>query len=211
MIRFLLAFTLPLLVVTSFGQSGKFEHAMKASLTMLDFAKTAEDYTSVAASFERIGDAEKTQWLPYYYASLTTILQGLNNTKANKDELAEKADALIAKAEAVEPQNAEILLFKSMNATIRMLVDPMTRWQQYGPLVAENREKAKQLDPGNPRVYYLEGQNLYGTPKQFGGGKETAKPMFEKSLALFKTFRPAGVLYPNWGQKSTEQMLELCK
>jgi hypothetical protein len=90
-------------------------------------------------------------------------------------------------------------------------VDPPSRWQQYGAAVNENREKAKQLDPNNPRVYFLEAQNLFGTPKEFGGGKDKAKPLFEKSLELFKTYKPSNSLYPNWGQKSSEQMLEQTK
>src|SRR5207253_1367334 len=154
-------------------QSSKFRSTMKANLAMFDSIKTPNDYTGLAASFERIADAEKTQWLPYYYAALANILKGFSDSTANKDDLAEKADALIAKAEAIEPKNAEIFLLKSMTSTLHMLVDPSTRWQQYGAAVRQTRETAKQLDPNNPRVYFLEGQNMLGTPKSFGGGKES--------------------------------------
>ncbi|MCW3108504.1 MAG: hypothetical protein JWQ09_3010 [Segetibacter sp.] len=210
--RIFLSFTLLMMTVASFAQSDKFRSTMKANLAMFDSIKTADDYTGLAASFERIGDAEKTQWLPYYYAALSNILKGFADSTGNKkDELAEKADALIAKAEAIEPKNAEIFLLKSMTSTLHMLVDPSTRWQQYGADVTKNRETAKQMDPNNPRVYFLEGQNIFGTPKSFGGGKENAKPLFEKSVALFKTYKPADELYPNWGKKSAEQMVEQCK
>lgn len=150
-------------------------------------------------------------WLPYYYSALATILQGFDDSSVNKDDLAGKADALIAKAEAIEPKNAEIFLLKSMAGTLHMLVDPTSRWQTYSAIIAANRGTAKQIDPNNPRVYYLEGQNLFGTPKSFGGGKENAKPIFEKAVALFKTYKTAGDLYPNWGQKSAEQMLAQCQ
>lgn len=209
--RIILAFTLSILAVSSFAQSSKFQQTMQSKLVLFDSLKTPDDYISLAASFERIADAEKTQWLPYYYAALAHVLRGFSDTKANKDELADKADALIAKAEAIEPKNAELFLLKSMTSTLHMLVDPQSRWQQYGALVNSNREKAKQLDPGNPRVYFLEAQNVVGTPKEFGGGKDKAKPIFEKSLELFKTYKAAGPLYPNWGEKSTEQMLEQIK
>lgn len=206
--RIILPITLCFLVFSSMAQSSKFQQGMQANLALFDSIKTPEDYVGLAASFERIADAEKNQWLPYYYAALSNILRGFSDTKANKDELAERADALIAKAEAIDPKNAEIFLLKSMTSTLHMLVDPQTRWQQYGAAVNENREKAKQLDPNNPRVYFLEGQNVFGTPKEFGGGKEKAKPLFEKSVALFKTYKPAGDLYPNWGLKSAQQMLQ---
>jgi hypothetical protein len=209
--KIFLSFALLMMVVASFAQSDKFRSTMKTNLAMFDSIKTPNDYTGLAASFERIGDAEKTQWLPYYYAALSNILKGFADSTADKDGLAEKADALIAKAQAIEPKNAEIFLLKSMTSTLHMLVDPSTRWQKYGADVTKNREAAKQLDPGNPRVYFLEGQNIFGTPKSFGGGKENAKPLFEKSVALFNTYKPADELYPNWGKKSAQQMVEACK
>jgi hypothetical protein len=209
--KFFLSFTLIVIAVASFAQSDKFKSTMKANLVMFDSIKNPNDYTPLAASFERIGDAEKTQWLPYYYAALSNILKGFADSTGNKDNIADKADALIAKAEAIEPKNAEIYLLKSMTSTLHMIVDPSTRWQKYGADVTKNREIAKQLDPNNPRVYFLEGQNIFGTPKSFGGGKENAKPVFEKSVALFQTYKPASELYPNWGKKSAEQMVEVCK
>ncbi len=209
--RIILSVTLCILGVSSFAQSSKFQQTMQTNLALFDSLKTPDDYISLAASFERIADAEKTQWLPYYYAALSHILRGFSDTKANKDEVAEKADALIAKAETIEPKNAEIFLLKSMSSTLHMLVDPAARWQQYGASVNSNRERAKQLDPNNPRVYFLEGQNVFGTPKEFGGGKDKAKLLFEKSIELFKTYKPAGSLHPNWGEKSTQQMLEQTK
>jgi hypothetical protein len=201
---------LALLLVTAIGfsQSNRYQSSMQSNIALLDSAKSSEDYTSVSASFERIADAEKTQWLPYYYAALANIWKGFTDTKADKDAVADKADALIAKAEAIEPKNSEIMLLKSMSSTLHMLVDPMTRWQKYGTAVAAAMATAKQLDPNNPRVYYWEAQNLMGTPEQFGGGKAKAKPVFEKSIELFKTFKPINNLYPNWGQQVAERMLK---
>ena len=209
--RIIFPITLFFLAISSFAQSSRYQQGMQSNLALFDSLKTPGDYIHLAASFDRIADAEKTQWLPYYYAALSNVLRGFSDTKANKDEVAEKADALIAKAEAIEPKNAEIFLLKSMTSTLRMLVDPPGRWQQYGAAVTENREKAKQLEPNNPRVYFLEAQNVFGTPKEFGGGKDKAKPLFEKSIELFKTYKPVSSLYPNWGQKSAEQMLEQTK
>lgn len=208
--RIILSLALLVIVSTSFAQSSRYQSTMQSNLAMFDSIKSPNDYTPLAATFERVGDAEKTQWLPYYYAALANILKGFADSTGSKDDIADKADALIAKAEAIDPKNAEIFLLKSMTSTLHMLVDPSTRWQRYGADVNKNREMAKQLDPNNPRVYFLEGQNIFGTPKSFGGGKENAKPLFEKSVALFKTYKPAGDLYPRWGQKSAEDMLALC-
>jgi hypothetical protein len=209
--QFLLSCTMVLLVATTFAQSDKYQKSMQSTKALLDSAKTAEDYTAVAATFERIGEAEKTQWLPYYYGALANIWKGFIDNKVNKDEVADKADALIAKAEAIESKNSEIAVLKSMSSTLHMIVDPQNRWQKYGAIGRETLATAKQLDPNNPRVYYWEAQNLMGTPAAFGGGNDKAKPVFEKSLELYKTFKPVNDLYPTWGKETTEKMLSRIK
>jgi hypothetical protein len=66
------------------------------------------------------------------------------------------------------------------------------------------------LDPNNPRLYYLQAMSLFNTPAQFGGGKDKAKPVFEKSVALFKAAQ-AKPLYPSWGRPQAENMLAQCQ
>ena len=66
------------------------------------------------------------------------------------------------------------------------------------------------LNPDNPRIYYLQGQSLFNTPPAFGGGKDKAKPLFEKAIALFKTDKPKP-LWPNWGLDATEDQLAKCQ
>jgi hypothetical protein len=199
-----------LMATVSFAQSDKYQKGMEKAIETLDSAKTPDDYTNTAAMFQRIGDAEKTQWLPYYYAALSHLWRGFGDPKANKDDVANQAEAMLAKAEVLEPKNAEIFIAKNMASTIHMLVDPMNRWQQYGAEAGNALGTAKQLEPNNPRVYFLEGQSLFGTPAQFGGGKDKAKPLFEKSIELFKTFKPASNLHPTWGLKSAQEMLVRC-
>lgn len=196
--------------ITSNAQSDKFQKGMESNIALLDSAKTAADLTSVAASFERIGDAEKTQWLPYYYAGLALTTAGWTDQKLDKDKNAEHVKALCTKAEVIE-KNAEIYSIRNMAATQQMLVNPQERWQTYGQEASAALQQGMQMDPNNPRLYYLQAMSLFNTPEQFGGGKDKAKPVFEKSLALFKAFKPVNNLYPTWGQKITEQMLEQCK
>ena len=207
----ILAVTMLLLVTASFAQSDKYQKGMEKAIASLDSAKSPDDFTAVAATFERIGDAEKSQWLPYYYAGLAHVWRGFRDQKASKDDIANQAEAMLEKAETLEPKAAEIYIAKNMAATIHMLVDPMTRFQKYGAEAAQALGKAKQLEPNNPRTYFLEGQSLFGTPAAFGGGKDKAKPLFEKSIELFKAYKPASNLHPTWGLKSAEDMLARCQ
>jgi hypothetical protein len=199
-----------LLSATAFAQSEKYAKGMQASLALLDSAKTAEDFTATAASFERIGDAEKNQWLPYYYAALANVFKGFAAPADKKDDVAAQAEKVLAKAEALEPKNSEIFVVKNMIATIHMLVDPQSRWMQYGGEASKALETAKQIDPNNPRIYYLQGQSLIGTPVQFGGGKDKAKPLFQKSVQLFETSKPASEIHPHWGKNNAAAMLAKC-
>jgi hypothetical protein len=195
------------------AQTDKYEQAMQKNLAQFDVVKTTAEHQALAAAFERIGDAEKTQWLPYYYAALALTTPGWTDTKLDKDANAEKIKALCDKADALikeDADKAEILSIRNMTASQQMLVDPQSRWATYGQESGSYLQKAKQLSPNNPRLYYLEGANIFGTPEQFGGGKAKAKPLLEKAVALYKTEQPKP-LYPHWGQKQAEDMLAQCQ
>src|SRR5258708_1163898 len=102
---------------TAFSQSEKYTKAMTTTIGQIDSAKSAYDLLSLSATFERIGDAEKTQWLPYYYAALCETLFALRkNDLTNNDQYAEKASQLLVKAEAMEKNNSEISCIKSLIA-----------------------------------------------------------------------------------------------
>jgi uncharacterized protein YdaL len=195
-----------LITVTTFCQSEKYINAMKKTIADMDIAKTTEEIQAVCSVFERIGDAEKTQWLPYYYAALCQTNIGWRDQKIDKDQLAEKTKSLLNKAIAIE-KNSELFIIRSMVATQQMLVDPQSRWQTYGTESAEALSTAKSLDPNNPRAYYLEGTSVMQTPAAFGGGKDKAKPILQKAVDLFKTFKPASDFHPNWGREMAEGAL----
>lgn len=206
----LVLFALPLLIgFASRAQSDKYVAAMEKNLPLFDSAKTIDQYQSLAGTFERIGDAEKTQWLPYYYAALAQTLAGWIPDLKDKDANSRKINAYLAKAEAIE-KNSETYAVENMSATQQMLVDPQNRWMTNGKDASEALKKGLALDPNNPRLYYLQGMSMFNTPAQFGGGKDKAKPLFEKSVALFKAAQPKP-LYPSWGQKQATDMLAQCQ
>lgn len=195
------------------AQSEKYVAAMEKNLAMFDSAKTTTEYQALAAAFERIGDAEKTEWLPYYYAGLALTSPAWEDKKLDRDANAERIKALCDKADALARDNAdksEILAIRNIAAIQQMLVDPPTRWTVYGQEAGNYLQQAKLLNANNPRLYYLEGANIFGTPEQFGGGKANAKPILEKAVALYKAEQQKP-LYPHWGQKQAEEMLARCK
>jgi hypothetical protein len=205
----LLAILLCSTVLAGVAQSDKYAATMQKTITLLDSAKSISDLQNVSGVFERIGDAEKTQWLPYYYAALAQTWIGWRPDVKDKDANAERIKALLTKAQAIET-NSELLAVENMMATQQMLMDPQTRWQTYGQQAGAAIQNGLKLDPNNPRLYYLQGMSVFGTPPQFGGGKDKAKPLFEKSIALYKSAQPKP-LYPTWGQKQAEEKLAECQ
>lgn len=194
------------------AQSDKYTKAMEQTLQRMDSAHNTADFQAVSAAFQRIGDAEKTQWLPYYYAGLALSIPAWNDARIDKDVNSEKIKAFCDKAEALAETNrdkSEIWALRNMAATQQMLVDPQSRWSSFGQEASGDLNKAMELDAANPRVYYLQGAGVFGTPEQFGGGKARAKPLLEKAVALFKADQPAE-LHPKWGQKQAEDMLAQC-
>lgn len=205
-----------LIIVATFfavmaSAQSKYESGMMKGFEQMKSAKTAEDMSAASAFFERIGDAEKDKWLPYYWASYTYYLTGWMNPKADKDKVAEKSKDILSKAEALESNNSELFCLRQMIAIQQMVVDPPARYQSYGAEASRALENAVKADPTNPRIYYLKGQTLMNTPEAFGGGKANAKKQFEKALELYKTFKPASPLHPDWGKDEAEKSLAACQ
>ena len=124
--KFLLLAMVSFVAFTSFSQSEKYVSAMQQKLVGFDSVSSNENLQELANSFERIADAEKTQWLPYYYAALSNVRLALNYAleagpmggNAEKvDPLTDKADQQLKKAEELSKDNSEIYIVKKLIAT----------------------------------------------------------------------------------------------
>jgi hypothetical protein len=217
--KYILSSLFLLAVSAGFAQSEKYLKAMEAKVIAVDTTRTPAALVELANTFERIADAEKTQWLPYYYAALAQInsgYMGMSGADAMKggltavvDPIADRAEALLNKAEALSKDNSEIYVVKKMIAGLRMMGDPMNRFMTYGMQAGEALATAKKLNKENPRVYYLEGQDKFYTPEQYGGSKSEAKRLFELAMEKFAAFKPESAIAPNWGRGNTQYFLGL--
>jgi hypothetical protein len=206
--KILLLFLLFALTINA-QNDDKYISAMKKNFTMLDTAQTMSTFQLLSNSFERIANAEKDKWLPYYYASyLLTISTFMDTVVEKKDTYLDKADLLLAIADSLEPNNSEVYTIKAMISQGRLIVDPQTRWMKYGPMFSNFISRAKELDPTNPRPDFLQGQSVLYTPEQFGGGKEKALPILKEAEEKFKNFKPQSELHPDWGEEVFKSTLE---
>lgn len=205
--------TIALLCVMSFvcanAQSAKYTEFMKKNIAMLDSAKSADDYQNAANSFDRVANAEKTQWQPYYYEGYALLMKAFMSSKDPKiiDANCDKTDEMIGVAESLSKDNSEITTLKAMVYQARMQAD-YSRSQTMGPKSTQLFQLALQQQPANnSRAMVFLSQNLYYTPTAFGGSKEKAIELLKKGIAGYSTFKPATEIDPTWGKTYAEGLL----
>lgn len=192
----------------------KYTQTMEKNITMLDTARTPDAFVMLGNNFQRIADVEKNQWLPYYYAAYCQIMNGfmqMGKDASLADGFADRAEEQLVKAEALVKDNSEISCLRKLTSTLRVVVDPQTRWEKYGTEATKYLQKAREQDPSNPRPDLLEAQDLYYTPEAVGGDKKKAAEMFVLAIKKFDTFKPATSLHPRWGKAQAEYLLSQTK
>ncbi len=195
-----------------YAQTAAYPAAIKKGLEQAKTATTVAGLQELSAYFDHLSIDEKTQWLPSYYAALYNMLAGTFSMKIPKDAdpIFDKAMAQINKANAIKPNESEILALKGHITYMQMAVDPMNRYMISGPQTKAEIDSAQTLNAENPRVYYLRGMQLFYTPEQYGGGKAAARPLLQQAVEKFKTFKPETDLTPVWGADQARTLLEAC-
>jgi hypothetical protein len=157
----------------------------------------------LAGKLERAAAVAPTDWLPRYYQSYALLINVFQSKESGdaKDKTLDQAEAALQQARKLGGDESELLVLQAYLYQARLGVAPMTRSVTYSQKVGEALGQAKALNPANPRIYLVQGNNLYFTPKMFGGGAEAAKPVYEEAKARFAAFKPASALAPNWGER----------
>lgn len=186
-----------------------FESAMQSNIRQLDTTSTATGFINLANNFERIGNVEKTKWQPFYYAAYCyTAMAFVSPDKSKIDFLADKAEAVLQQAEAIEKNNSEISCLFAMINSCRIMVDPVSRFQTKGKEVQALLAKATQENPNNPRIYLLQARMQLRTPEGLGGGKNVARETAGIAILKFKEFKPENSIAPNWGEQQAKSLLD---
>jgi len=173
--------------------------------TIKDLMSTGDpaQLLSISGKMERAAAVAPADWLPRYYqayALLINVFQSKEDGDA-KDNTLDQAEAALAKARKLGGDESELLVLQAYIYQARLGVSPMMRSMTYPRMVDEAVAKAKKINPANPRIYLVQANNKYYTPKMFGGGAEVAKPLFEEAKAKYAAFQPKSPLAPNWGER----------
>ena len=196
--------------IIAFSQTA-YDKVMTEKIASIEKHQTADEFTALANDFKRIGDKEKTQWLPYYYAAFSTIQKGRMAMREGKvadlDPIAADAQKSLDLAMDLSKDNAENLILQKMIHGLKMMVDPQARFMSEGMLAADALSKAEKIDAGNPRITLMKAVHTYFTPEQFGGSKARGLELFQKSLDQFKIYKTKSALDPSWGKGEAEYFL----
>jgi len=205
-----LSFTLVLLFCFSVGFANEtYEKAMSQSMEKLFQAKTIPEYVEVANQFERISNIEKAEWLPLYYASFAYIMISFQETEnAKKDQNLDQAQKFLNRALAIDPNESELYMLQGFLYPSRITIDPMNRGVTLMPEMNKALDKALELNPDNPRVYYLRATMTFHMPEAYGGGAAKALPQYKIAQDKFGIFKPKTALSPNWGKEINETELK---
>jgi len=204
----LLTMVLATALITTVAAQNNYEKAMAVAVEKLNNAAYLSEFNESANTFERISLNEKEEWLPNYYAAYSTIVMSFQEQDAaKKEKYNEKAQQFIDKALEIAPEESEIHALQAFLYPSVIMMDPMNRGPVYIERMNKSLEKAIELNPENPRSYYLQAITVLNMPKEFGGGAEKARPLFEKAQEKFEVFTPTTPLSPTWGKEQTEQEL----
>jgi hypothetical protein len=195
---------------TKKAMNPKFVAAMQKQVDILDTAFAPATLQNCYNAIERISNAEKGEWLPYYYMAYCLILESYSAETSQMDEYCDKADQLIKRADSLSPKNSEIYILRSMSASSRIMVNPMKRGAKFGKMSSMYLDTAQSLDSTNPRVPLMRGQGYYYTPPAFGGGKDKAKPVLEDAVKKYDAFIPASTIAPHWGKARAQMLVADC-
>jgi len=191
---------------------------LAATVALLDKASTVKDYEALSARFIQAGNAQKTNWLPFYYAALCNAKIGFLlqddgeriEPFSNEGEHYGKLAQELLKAGGSKADLSELYTVMSMIYRTKVFINPMTYGRKYGPTSQRYLDKALELNPDNPRALYVQAWVKYYTPKMWGGNKDQAKALLESALQQLAAQKAGGV-QPHWGREESEEMLEKYK
>ena len=203
-------FILDLLLLSGITLANEaYQNAMKQAIDKLFQSQTIQEYVNVANQFERISTMEKKEWLPMYYASFSYIMISFKETdNAKKDQYLDQAQKYLDQAMNIEPNESELFMLQGFLYPSRINIDPINRGMAYMGIMNAALDKSLELNPDNPRVYYLRATMTANMPEAFGGGSAKALPLYQKAAEKFELFKPKSEIHPNWGKELNANELQ---
>lgn len=205
-----LLFTLTLAIMTAMvvKSQSQYEAGMERAFGLWKEGKTTE----AVAMFERIGQAEKENWVPMYYAANVLISTSFElNDMAMQNSMLEKAKGIIAEAHKRSENNSEITTLEGMLYTGYVTMDPGTFGMKYSPTIMQLHNKAIALNPDNPRAHSNKIQYEMGSARFFGNDLTPYCEQMKEILPKFENQKLEVPFAPSYGAERAKQIAESCE
>ncbi len=200
---------LSLFVATTINAQTSYEKGMTKAFELWE-NKTPDEAINL---FERIARAEKENWLPFYYAAQVHVVTtfGIKDAEEIESRL-KKAQDFINEAKTFSKNNAEILIMEAMLNTAYVVYNPSVYGMTHSAKVEELYQKAKVLDPENPRAMLYHAEWKIGGAKYWGKDPKAFCSEIEKAILYFEKESNNDIpFYPKWGMNQIERVQQNCK
>lgn len=177
-------------------------------MSAMDTVKSDDVSEKILLGFVQVAEVSKYDWLTQYQASYYHMLEAVeekDTVRAGK--LLAIAKRYIDLADSIQKDESEIVLLKALINGIAIGLDP-SLGKTLGPEVMKGYERAKKLNPENPRVYLATGESYLYMPEAMGGGKKQAKEYFELALKKYANDKHDDAAWPVWGKDRAASLLK---
>lgn len=183
----------------------KYEMGMQKALQQWQSGHPKE----AIAILERIAASAPDNWIPVYYNVFIQITTGMNNPYG--DEVEEKINQNRLLIEQwLDQGGAEWYVLKGMNETLELMTDPMNKGMVQSSIITQAYEKARALDPKNPRASYALASFKLNSAAFMKIDQAKYCAMLQQALDLFEQQEIPLPFYPSWGKDWAIKAKEHC-
>lgn len=200
------------LLFVAYSHNSKYKQAMSSALEEFGNASSLEQMQASANNFDRIAAAAHEEWLPLYYEAYCYIIMSFMHSEAvQKDAYLKIAQESFVKMDELSPENSEVWALKGFMYTATLVVDPMSRGQEYSKKSQKAIAKALSINPNNPRALYLQLSNEVGTAEFFGKDASVYCDRIENLRKNWETYDTSKGFEPKWGKNQLNRLIVNCK
>ncbi len=179
-----------------------YEKQMEVKVKALENTSDPAELSIIKDDFVTIYSSNEKQWLPAYYAALSSLKEGKSLYNSGKTEglsgyskTAAKYLSILTKA---QQNNAEVII---LNGLINTFDAKITGNKNLLSVARELMTKAETLDRENPRLALLKAEVAYLDGKTAQGNELKAA-----AAKKFKAAKPKSAIAPSWGLPELENL-----
>jgi len=167
--------------------------------------KSDEPLSAMNNELEELYEQSPNKLIHYWQAYLS-YYDAIFHLQMDQEKASEKAvDSGIELLEDMPKKNSEDYALLAMMESFSLQFKSAVKLPFISGDVKDHAEKSKQLNPDNPRAYYVLGSNDFYTPEKYGGGKKVEQYL-KQAIKLPEQEQPNSYL-PSWGVEESYELL----